>query len=83
MLRSEPTGADVFLGEEKLGVTPLEHEHPFGQAPIELTFRKRGHKPAVERVTPDQKQAIQVRLVPRKKRQRQKTPKKSVFRGDR
>lgn len=49
-LHSEPEGADVFLGEQKLGVTPFEHELDLRDAPVELRFVKEGHEALVRTV---------------------------------
>ncbi|MCB9527698.1 MAG: serine/threonine-protein kinase [bacterium] len=49
-LHSEPEGAEVFLGELKLGVTPFEHELDVTEAPVELRFVKEGHEALVRTV---------------------------------
>lgn len=41
-LVSEPSGAEVWRGQQKLGVTPLEVRLPFGKHPLEL--RRDGRK---------------------------------------
>ncbi|MCA9538245.1 MAG: serine/threonine protein kinase [Myxococcales bacterium] len=39
---SEPDGADVFLGEEKIGTTPFTWEPVISAEPVELVFKKAG-----------------------------------------
>ncbi len=47
---SDPIGADVFLGEEKLGTTPFKWEPPVGDQPAELKFSKVGFKDVIKKV---------------------------------
>ena len=82
-LKSRPTGAAVFLGDDQLGLTPLEHEQPFGREAVEFTFRKKGHEATVEQVVPDERQTVTATLDrSRAPRQATKT-KRSVFRSNR
>ena len=47
---SDPDGADVFRGEEKIGTTPFKWEPPVGDEPAELKFTKVGFKDVIEKV---------------------------------
>jgi len=61
-LESTPPGAEVRLGDEKLGTTPTTVKVPFGEAETELSFRRKGYKPAKKRFVPAEDQTLSVEL---------------------
>ena len=50
-VRSSPKGADIILGNAKLGITPKRIELPCGQE-ISLNFDLAGYNPAVKKFDP-------------------------------
>ncbi len=50
---SDPDGADVFLGEEKIGTTPFKWEPGVADEPVELKFTKDGFKDVIAKVPLD------------------------------
>ena len=61
-LQSDPSGAEVFLADRVLGVTPLDTElERLGR--FELEFRKSGFLSAKRLLMPRQSEAVQVRLL--------------------
>jgi serine/threonine protein kinase len=65
--RSEPEGAEVFLGAERLGQTPLDHPVTQGAGPLSFELRLGGHASKSVRVTADHDQTLTVKLAKRKK----------------
>jgi serine/threonine protein kinase len=49
---STPKGAQVLLGTEVWGLTPLEIDIPYGEQELELTLQKTGYEPLALRFTP-------------------------------
>jgi len=52
-VRSEPSGADVFQGMERLGATPLTHDFASSTKELELVVKKKGYKDQKLRFAPD------------------------------
>ncbi len=50
-LSSQPIGAEVFLGDDMLGVTPFEWKPPVSDTPVTLRFAKDGFSTKNEQVT--------------------------------
>jgi serine/threonine-protein kinase len=65
--RSEPEGAEVFLGAERLGQTPLDHPVTQGVGPLSFELRLGGHVTKWVRVKADHDQTLTVKLAKRKK----------------
>jgi serine/threonine-protein kinase len=61
-LESTPSGADVFAGAEKLGVTPATLEYKPDTAPFEVSLRKKGFKEQKLKVSPDRSRDYVVEL---------------------
>lgn len=57
-VRTEPSGADVYLGERSLGKTPLSRV-VFGGA-LELSLRKAEHEPVARRVQIEDGQTVEI-----------------------
>ena len=55
-LTSDPSGATIFVGESKLGVTPLTVELPGG--PVEVTSRFGALVPVIQTLVPDSAKKI-------------------------
>ncbi len=51
-IQSTPPGATIFLGEDELGVTPLETTLPKGEDTVELRVELEGHEPDTVKVIP-------------------------------
>lgn len=64
-IRGAPRGAEVFLGEQKLGAAVDEVLVPFGNAPVQLSVVAPGRPPRSVQVTP--KEAVEVELAPEKR----------------
>jgi hypothetical protein len=62
---SEPPGADVYRGEERIGVTPLEIDEPRGDAVVKLELSLRGHPDAVVELPASQDGEVLHEFVPR------------------
>jgi len=62
-VESTPSGADVFTGAEKLGVTPVTLEYKPDAPPVELSIRKKGWKEGKLKVNPDHSRDYVVELV--------------------
>ncbi len=62
--RSEPSGAEVWLGGERLGITPFEVRLPIGlaSAPQRFRFRKRGYREATVRADLREGETVSARL---------------------
>jgi serine/threonine protein kinase len=52
-VRGAPNGAQIFLGDQKLGAAEGEVLVPFGDAPVELTVVTPGHPSRTLRITPN------------------------------
>jgi len=61
---SDPPGAEVFEGSEKLGITPFVKRSTKGAPSIELTFRKEGRKDVLRSFDFDRDSAFVVKLPP-------------------
>jgi serine/threonine-protein kinase len=61
-LESTPSGAEVFSGAEKLGLTPTTLEYPPDTAPFEVSLRKKGYREQKLRVSPDRSRDYVVEL---------------------
>jgi serine/threonine-protein kinase len=69
---SQPEGAQVFLGEQRLGSTPLQVERPTAQEPHTLRLMKRGFRTTTRQLVLDQDRSLAVTL--KRRRQHQKGP---------
>jgi len=65
-ISSRPSGAEVFLGDERLGTTPMVAQLPTDELPAEghlrLRFTFRGYVPAQLTVTPEEGGVVTARL---------------------
>ncbi len=52
-ITSTPPGADVFVGAERLGVSPLKLARPRGETPLKLTLRHAGYRDEALEVIPN------------------------------
>ena len=52
-INTQPSGAEVFNGAERLGVTPCNVVLPASEKPVELTLKKKGYKEQTLHVVPD------------------------------
>jgi hypothetical protein len=52
-INTNPAGAEVFRGPERLGLTPFNVVLPAGSTVVEITLKKKGFKDQVLKVTPD------------------------------
>jgi serine/threonine-protein kinase len=57
-----PAGADVFLGAEALGPSPIDVKRARGAEPVTLTIRKSGFKEVARAVPLDRDQSLEVVL---------------------
>ncbi len=73
-LNSEPDGAEVFLGDVRLGETPFEHELDLQDEPIELRFVKTGYEPSVQTVTLTARGEAPTEVTPALKKRRAPRP---------
>jgi hypothetical protein len=64
VLESDPPGATVFVGEEKLGETPHSYDTVRGEEPLRFRFEKPGFEPRWKDITPRAGQAVSVALAP-------------------
>ncbi len=62
-LTSQPAGADVLLGPERLGVTPLEYAHDNDGRALKLLFRLAGYREVQRELVADGDRALDVTLV--------------------
>lgn len=72
-LKSAPDGAEVFLGDVKLGETPFEHELDLQDEPVELRFVKSGYEPMVETVELTARGEAPTEVAPELKKRRPRT----------
>src|SRR5258707_15276199 len=63
MLRTAPSGADIYAGSEKIGVSPLQLKRPRGPTPLTFSFRHAGFKDAAREIVPEHDVEIEVLLV--------------------
>jgi hypothetical protein len=63
MLRTNPPGAEVFDGMERLGVSPLTLKRPRADGALTLTFKHTGYKDVSREITPDRDRDLEVVLV--------------------
>jgi serine/threonine-protein kinase len=52
-INTQPSGAEVFNGAERLGVTPCNVALPASEKVVELTLKKRGYKDQTLKIVPD------------------------------
>ena len=57
-MRQAPAGAELFLGDRRLGATDEPLSLPFGREPLTLTLRAPKLKPATMVLTPDRNQTV-------------------------
>jgi len=63
-IESDPPGATVFLGAEKLGQTPYTHNTVKSETPLSFRFEKTGYEPRTKEITPRAAQGVSVALTP-------------------
>ncbi|MSP62117.1 MAG: serine/threonine protein kinase [Myxococcales bacterium] len=78
VLRSNPPGAEIFLGPEDLGSAPVTYTHAPDATPLHFTFRLAGRKDVTREVVPDENRDVEVSLLEIKREARTK----HVSRGD-
>jgi serine/threonine-protein kinase len=61
-MRTDPEGAEVFVGPELIGVAPVNYSHEIGEAPVGFTFRLAGYRDATRDVIPDGNKDVEVML---------------------
>ena len=57
-VRQAPAGAELFLGDRRLGSTDEPLAVPFGREPLTLTLRAPRFKPATIELTPNRNQTV-------------------------
>ncbi len=79
-INTQPTGADVFNGNERLGVTPCNFFLPASETPVELVLKKHGWKDQPIKIVPDKDHDFVADLMPVAKTSHPsgKTPKSSA-----
>ena len=60
--KTEPSGANVYLGKTLLCLTPCEHAVDLQEKPLPFFFAKKGHTSKLVSVTPTQDQAVSATL---------------------
>jgi len=63
-INTQPAGADVFNGAERLGVTPCNVVLPASETPVELMLKKKGYREQPLRVVPDKDHDFVADLMP-------------------
>ncbi len=66
-IQSEPANAEIFVGDERLGVAPGPIELEKGEAPVVLTLRAPGHEPGTVEVRPTESGTVRAKLAPTKR----------------
>jgi serine/threonine-protein kinase len=66
MLRTVPTGAEIFEGAERLGTAPLSLKHARSSAGINLVFKRPGFRDVSRDVVPDRDRDVEVVLMARR-----------------
>jgi PEGA domain len=61
-LDSNPAGATVYVGDKKMGVTPIVLESPSGSEELRLRIEKSGYRPRLMTVRPDEETKLSVQL---------------------
>ena len=65
LVDTEPSGADVFLGDEHLGTTPLAVDNPYPDGErFEVTVKKRGYLEARLAAGGGEPAHLEVKLIP-------------------
>ena len=62
VLRSQPSGAEVFDGAERLGAAPLTLRRPRGTTAVTFTFRRAGYRDETRQIVPSGDKDIEVML---------------------
>ncbi|MDB4968741.1 MAG: hypothetical protein JWN44_4430 [Myxococcales bacterium] len=65
-INTNPAGAEVFRGPERLGLTPFNVVLPVGPTVVELTLKKKGFKDQILKVTADKDHDYVFDMVPAK-----------------
>jgi serine/threonine-protein kinase len=65
VMRTVPSGAEIFDGPERLGLSPLPIKRARAEAPLSLTIRHRGYTEVTREVIPDRDRDVEVVLVAR------------------
>ncbi len=63
-IATQPSGAEVFDGNEILGTTPCDVKLPAGTTPVELTLKKKGWKDQPLKIVPDRNHDFLADLAP-------------------
>jgi hypothetical protein len=61
-VESTPPGADVFVSDEKIGVTPVAVPNPTGGGELRVRLEKDGYRPHLMNLRPGESGTISVRL---------------------
>jgi serine/threonine protein kinase len=61
-LRSDPDQADIVIGGDLIGKTPLQHEVPRSDSPLTIEFRRDGFHEKSEQVVPNDSKRVSVSL---------------------
>jgi hypothetical protein len=77
-ISTQPAGAEVFNGPERLGTTPCKVVLPASEKPVELTLKKRGYKEQKLEVVPDKDHDFLADLMPAAKPHTPSKPVKST-----
>jgi len=67
VLRSDPPGAEVFEGVERLGVSPVTIRRARSVQPLAFTLRRAGYQETRREVLPDRDRDVEVLLAPKAK----------------
>jgi serine/threonine protein kinase len=62
-VETEPSGAEVLLGEERVGLTPLELQLEKGGPPETVSVRMAGYRTLIEKISPDVDQRLRLTLI--------------------
>jgi tRNA A-37 threonylcarbamoyl transferase component Bud32 len=62
VLRTQPQGAEVFEGAERLGATPLTMRRPRSATTVTFTFRRSGYRDELRQILPNGDKDIEVVL---------------------
>jgi serine/threonine-protein kinase len=70
---TQPEGAEVFDGAERLGLTPLTLKRPRVAEPMSVTVRRAGFKDVTRPVALDRDQAVDIVLTPKRDKVAERT----------
>ena len=76
-INTQPAGAEVFNGSERLGVTPCNVPLPASETPVDLMLKKKGFKEQTLKIVPDKDHDYLVDLMSRPSRTRRRRRRRS------